>query len=59
MFEVLFVLTFFGVMYVDIIELLEKCTHPHTDTGHEANLEYQESFTGHEANLEYQESFGR
>jgi hypothetical protein len=28
-FEALFVLTFFGVLYVDIIEILEKCAHPH------------------------------
>jgi|GEM_PF-1302316 len=44
MFEVLFLLTLFGVVYVDIIELLEKCEHPHTDTGQEVHLEYQESF---------------
>jgi hypothetical protein len=44
MFEVLFLLALFGVMYVDIIELLEKCKHPHTDTGQEVHLEYQESF---------------
>jgi hypothetical protein len=44
MFEVLFLLTLFGVVYVDIIELLEKCEHPHTDTGQEVHLDYQESF---------------
>ncbi len=43
MFEVLFVLTFFGVMYVDIIELLEKCEHLHTRAVHEVHLDYQET----------------
>jgi hypothetical protein len=44
MFEALFLLALFGVVYVDIIELLEKCKHPHTDTGQEVHLEHQESF---------------
>jgi hypothetical protein len=43
MFEALFLLALFGVMYVDIIELLEKCKYPPTDTGQEVHLEYQES----------------
>lgn len=50
MFEALFVLTLFGVIYVDIIELLEKCKYPPTDTGQEVHLEYQESF----GRLDYQ-----
>ena len=29
MFEALFVLVFFGLLYVDIIECLEKCDRPH------------------------------
>ena len=29
MFDALFVLTLFGLLYVDIIEFLEKCEHPH------------------------------
>ena len=29
MFEVLFILTLFGVLYVDIIEFLEKCDRYH------------------------------
>jgi len=40
MFEVLFVLTFFGVMYVDIIELLEKCEQLHTRAVQEVHLDY-------------------
>ncbi len=30
MFEALFVLTHLAVLYVDIIEFLEKCDRPHT-----------------------------
>ncbi len=30
MFEALFVLTLLALLYVDIIEFLEKCDHPHT-----------------------------
>ncbi len=29
MFEALFVLTLFGLLYVDLIEFLAKCDHPH------------------------------
>jgi hypothetical protein len=29
MFDALFVLTLFGLLYVDIIEFLEKCERPH------------------------------
>ena len=28
MFEAMFVLTLFGILYLDIIELFEKCEHP-------------------------------
>ncbi len=39
MFETLVVLTIFGVLYVDIIEFLEKCDHPHTSAVREIHLD--------------------
>jgi hypothetical protein len=39
MFESLFVLTLFGVLYVDIIEFLEKCDHPQTSAVQEIRLD--------------------
>ncbi len=32
MFEILFVVTLFGVLYLDIIEFLDKCDSPPTST---------------------------
>ena len=41
MFETLIVLTVFGVLYVEIIEILEKCKHLHTDAEEEVHRGYQ------------------
>jgi hypothetical protein len=39
MFESIFILTLFGVLYVDIIEFLEKCDHAHTSAVREFHLD--------------------
>ena len=41
MFEVLFVLTVGGVLYVVIIEILEKCKHFPSHVKQEVNQDYQ------------------
>jgi len=38
MFEIVVGLTVFGVLYVAVIELLEKCEHRHADAEQEARL---------------------
>jgi hypothetical protein len=43
MFEALFVLTLFGLLYVDIIEILEKCGHSHTSAVQGVHLESQDT----------------
>ena len=42
MFEALFVLTLLALLYVDIIEFLEKCDHPHTWAVRSVHPESQE-----------------
>ena len=37
-FEVLIGLTAFGLLYVAVIEILEKCDHRHADAEREAHL---------------------
>lgn len=41
MFEIVIVLTVLGVLYVEIIEILEKCKHIHADAEQEARRHYQ------------------
>ena len=41
MFEIVLVLTVLGVLYVEIIEILEKCKHIHADAEQEARRHYQ------------------
>jgi hypothetical protein len=40
MFEVLIFLTVFGLLYVEIIEILEKCEHVHTHVTREIRSAY-------------------
>lgn len=41
--EILIVLTVFGVLYVGINEILEKCKHLSAHTGQEARRRYQQA----------------
>lgn len=43
MFEVLILLTSFGLLYVEIIEILEKCEQGHTGAVREVGANYQEA----------------
>lgn len=43
MFEVLIVMTTFGLLYVEIIEILEKCEQGHTDAVQQGYPNYQEA----------------
>jgi hypothetical protein len=39
MVEVLFILAFLGILYLEVIEILEKCQAPRTATTREVQLE--------------------
>jgi hypothetical protein len=41
MFEIVIVLTVYGLLYVEIIEILEKCKHLHAATEREAPRHYE------------------
>jgi hypothetical protein len=43
MFEILIVLTVIGVLYVEIIEILEKCAQFRSDVEQEVHRDYQVS----------------
>lgn len=38
MIEVLFILAFLGILYLEVIEILDKCQAPHTAATREARL---------------------
>ena len=44
MFEILMALTVFGLLYVEIIEILEKCKHLHAVAEREARRHYASGF---------------